>query len=173
MTHTKQITTRYTAKCQACGMFINVGDTINWTKGIKGVTCAPCPPPVASPAPTVPRQRNAADVIANNAALRTDEASFLHAQCSALRSERDQLALSVAYAANVAATMQAERDAAVARCAELQAMLDDLHRLVVMRGERADDLLAEIATLKALPPTHAEFIAPANVRTDVDDDCPI
>lgn len=142
MTHTKQITTRYTAKCQACGMFINVGDTINWTKGIKGVTCALCPPPVATPAPaasTVPRQRNAAD----------------------------------------AATMQAERDAAVARCGELQAMLDDLHRLVVMRGERADELLAEIAALKAPPPTVAAFIALANARTDVDDartdvddDCP-
>lgn len=137
MTHTKQITTRYTAKCQACGMFINVGDTINWTKGIKGVTCALCPPPVATPAPaasTVPRQRNAADVIATN---------------DALRSERDQLALAVAYAGNVAATMQAERDAAVARCGELQAMLDDLHRLVVMRGERQLKLEAEIAHLKA------------------------
>jgi len=135
MTHTKQITTRYTAKCQACGMFITVGDTINWTKGIKGVTCAPCPPPVASPAPTIQRQRNAADVIATNTA------------------ERDAL--------------RSERDAALAKCRERQATLDDLHRLVVMRAHRQIALEAEIAHLRAR--IEHERRQPA-IPTD---DCPI
>jgi hypothetical protein len=78
--------------------------------------------------------------------------------------------------------MQAERDAAVARCAELQAMLDDLHRLVVMRGERADQLLAEIAVLKAhggndrLAEQPQIYVGPhvrqQQVDVNTDDDCP-
>ena len=168
------ITSKYRGHCTACNAQILPGDQVNWTKGVKGVTCAACPMPTngtpVAAAPVVSPELRAA--LADGQALRARIGGLVHdiklldAAALSQRTEIETLRAALAEARSVITQTANERN-------ELRSERDELARNEVTR--QAIPVITEAEVKSWFPPDVAapqmrEYAANA---LDADDDCPI